>query len=150
MLPGRTTQALVQGITQVNLVTWPDLSPFINEANELVTEYCVNIPAAQTPPMSAYSDNRLQLIETNLAAHFYRSGPDNLTSSERADVVSQSLQHKVGFGFRYTPYGQAAVRLDTNGFLASLDNVTEVIELPKQGVGITYLGTPSPYFRSRW
>lgn len=138
-LPGRTTVDLVKGIVEVDDDTWPDITPFIDLANELTTEICVDRPA-EANDTHPYNAHRLELIERYLSAHFYRAGPDPAVSSERAAVVSESLQHKIGFGLKNTAYGQQALRLDTKGGLASLDNATEKVLLPKGGVGVTYLG----------
>lgn len=126
----RTTPSQVEGIIEVDSDTWPDITPFIEIANDLVTEKCT---------ASGYTDARLELIERWLSAHFYAIA-DPRTTSERADTVGESFQHKIGLGFALTHYGQQAMLLDTKGNLASLNNVAKEIKLPKN-FGVTYLGT---------
>lgn len=133
MIPGRTTAEKIQGIVEWDSDTWPSLDPFIDIANELVTERCTN---------SGYSADRLEKIERWLAAHFYASAPDPRTSMERAGTVSQMFQFKIGMGFKGTQYGMTAMRLDTAGNLASLDNTMDTVKVPIGGVGIRYLGIP--------
>lgn len=105
----RTTDELVAGIIEVN-VSIP-LTPFIFPANELVTEVCV--PAA-------YTDERLELIERFLAAHFYTLR-DPRTTDEKAGSVSATYQSKVDLFLSTSHYGQTAMVLDTAGGLAKLN-----------------------------
>ena len=126
----RTTSAEVQEIVDVE--SGVDLEPFIIAANELVTECCAG---------QDYSDTRLAEIERWLAAHFYCIR-DARAVSERAGSVGQTLQSKVDLGFDVTHYGQMAMRLDTEGGLAALN---ERIKTGKRtGVSVTWLGTENP------
>lgn len=106
----RVTQEEVAGIIKVNLTKIPDLTPFIDAANLLVTDECAG---------SSYSDARLKQIELWLSAHFY-AVRDPRRSSEAASGVSQSLQSSVSLGFNVTHYGQQAMLLDTVGNLSRL------------------------------
>jgi len=106
---------------------------FIVPANELVTEFCTGTNG----PATAYTDERLELIERWLAAHFY-TNLDPRAVSEKADSVSARYQSKVDLGFDTSHYGQTAMRLDTNGGLTGLNTRT------KNGatkVGVAWLGT---------
>jgi hypothetical protein len=123
----RTTSAAVAGIIEVDSTI--SLTPFIEIANELVTECCDG---------AGYTDARLELIERWLAAHFY-SVRDQRASSETAGRVSESKQTKVDLGFNVTVHGQQALRLDTAGGLAALDKRT--LAGRKASVGVTWLGT---------
>lgn len=110
----RTTQEQVAGIVKVN-ATLGFMDAAILSANELVTEKCSE---------SGYSEGRLTLIETWLAAHFYAL-MDARRSSESAGKVSVSYQNKLGFNLALTHYGQQAMILDTEGNLARLNVDTE-------------------------
>jgi hypothetical protein len=134
MLPGRTTRSLVAGIIEVDLtIVQTDMSgldPFIDIANELVTECCTTTGATYLP-------YRLEMIERWLTAHFYAMR-DERPQMERAGPVAQTFQKVVDTGFEATLYGQQAIRLDTRGGLAAKNNKTKHMrDLP---VGIFHLG----------
>lgn len=137
MLPGRTTGAQIVAIieTDVTIVGsdsagYPGLDPFIDMANEMVTECC-------TLQGQGYSDNRLTMIETWLAAHYYALR-DPRVFSEKAGSVAQSFQATLALGLNNTTYGQQAMRIDTAGGLAAKENkVAKMLDLK---VGITWLG----------
>ena len=116
----RTTRAQVATIIELDSTLIPDddaLSPFVDVATELVTECCTG----DAGPDTAYSDTRLELIERWLTAHFY-AVRDPRVVSERAGSVSATYQSSIGLGFDTSHYGQTAMRLDTNGGLARLNN----------------------------
>jgi hypothetical protein len=126
----RTTTELVGGIVGVDDSI--SLTPFMNAANELVTEVC---------NYSGYSATRLQMIETWLSAHFYAMrDPGVAPVSERAGGVGANYQSQVGLGFDVTHYGQQAMRLDTHGGLAAL-NIK--INRGAQAPGMNWLGKAS-------
>lgn len=116
----RTTSALVEAIVEVDEDI--SLNPFIEAANALVTEICA--------PVTTYDAARLELIERWLSAHFYCIREERPVL-EKADVVSERAQSKVDLGFDVTHYGQMAMRLDTAGGLAALN------EEAKEGGGTT-------------
>ena len=124
----RTTDALVREIIEVDKKT-TDLTPFITPANELVTELCTN---------SGYSAERLELIERWLSAHFYAILAPR-AKEEKAGPVSQTLQSRVELGLNVTHYGQAAMRLDTKGNLASMD--IAATKGKARNITVTHLGT---------
>jgi hypothetical protein len=128
----RTTDALVGGVIEVDASI--TLTPFINVANELVTECCTGLA-------TEYTDARLILIETWLAAHFY-SVRDMRAVVEKAGPVSEHFQSKVDLGFDTSHYGQMAMRLDTQGGLTDLNEKTK--KGISHGVGVTWLGTEDP------
>ena len=105
----RTTSDNVKEIITVE--TAFDLTVFITAANELVTECCSG---------ASYSVARLELIERNLAAHFY-TNYDPRTISEKAGPVSEKFQSKIDLGISTSHYGQTAMLLDTAGGLAALN-----------------------------
>lgn len=109
----RVTQAEVGGIIALDLKTVPDITPFIDAANSLVTELLV-------APATTLDDARLKLVELWLSAHFFAIRIARATLQKAGDV-SQTLQSKVDLGFDVTHYGQMAMRLDTSGILARLN-----------------------------
>lgn len=134
----RTTKTLVANIIELDPEAVPNdaaMEGFILAANELVTECC----AGANGPSSSYSDARLELIERWLAAHFYTTRDPRL-ASEGAGGISVSYQSTVGFGFDASHYGQMAVRLDTNGGLARLN---EDMKKGKPRQAVHWLGTAS-------
>lgn len=126
----RTTQAAVEAIIEVDEDAVADLTPFIDAANELVTEICA--------PVATYTAARLELIERWLAAHFY-AVRDPRVASEGVKGVTASYQHRVGLHLAVTTYGQQAMLLDTNGGLAALSKRMEEGTVTPT-VGVTWLG----------
>jgi len=104
----RTTEAEIAQVIEIDATI--DMTPFMVVANELVTERCAD---------AGYTDYRLQLIETWLAAHFYAMR-DERASSEGAGGVSVSYLSSIGLGLKMTKQGQTAMLLDTAGGLAAL------------------------------
>lgn len=121
----RTTPALVRGIVEVDDDTWPSLSPFIEAANELVTEKCT---------ASGYDDSRLRRIETWLAAHFYCC-VDKRARQEQTGKVFETFESYVGNGLDLTAYGQQVKIFDTAGNLAALDNSLDKVTTTLPGGG---------------
>ena len=110
----RTTPAAVGLIIEVDESI--SLTPFIETANALVTECCSTV--------STYDATRLELIERWLSAHMY-TNRDMRSFEERAGDVSERKQSKVDLGFDTSHYGQMAMRLDTAGGLARLNESTK-------------------------
>lgn len=123
----RTTDTLVKGIIDVDSTI--SLAPFIDLANQLVTELCTN---------SGYASARLTTIETWLSAHFYALF-DQQVASEKAGKVSVNYQYQIGLVFMQTKYGQSAMVADTAGNLAQLSKQIEDGE--SASVSLTWLGT---------
>lgn len=117
----RTTALLVGKIVEVD-PTITDLSPFIDSANELVTEVCTS--AQNEDGSDFYTATRLELIERWLAAHFYKIR-DQLLQSEQTGPVQASYGMKLALNLAVTTYGQQAMLLDTFGGLAQLNKATE-------------------------
>jgi hypothetical protein len=136
-MPFRTTADLVAGVVQVD--DDADLTPFIQAANELVTELCAPIKKAGGSPF--YSTLRLQLIETWLAAHFYAAW-DQPVTFESISTIQSSYWAKPGLGLDETFPGQQVKRLDTALALASLDNLAN--KTTRTRIRITYLGKCTP------
>ncbi len=149
--PGRTNPTAVAGIVEVDSATWPDITPFIDAANELVTEVCTGplypqqvLSLGQSPRcgVGGYSDVRLELIERWLAAHFYKIADQAVSKEEvggGGGSVGQSYQFRLGLNFNSTMYGQQVLMLDTRGGFAFLQKRIE--KGRKQfTIGVTYLG----------
>lgn len=107
----RTTSTAVGEIIDVdsNIL----VSPFIEAANAIVTKQCTD---------TDFTAAELELIERWLAAHFYAIR-DPRRLSDRASVVSKTIESKVDLGFDVTRYGQMAMRLDWSGALAALNEM---------------------------
>jgi hypothetical protein len=137
-VPYRTTAQEVSELLGEDVATVQDV--FLLSANEMVTELCV--------PMG-YTDVRLELIERYLAAHFYTVENTRADMEGIAGGPSEHLQGKTEEGLRSSLYGQAAMRLDTKGALAVMDNGQLKYAKPPaavagKGVGILYVGQPNP------
>ncbi len=107
----RTTQDQVKKIIEYDAKSVPDVLPFIEVANFLVSTHC--------EPEGA-SEIELELVERWLSAHFYHLRIMEV-ASESAGPVSQTNQYKVDLGFQVTRYGQQAIRIDSSGKLKQLD-----------------------------
>lgn len=121
----RTTESNVAAIIEVDVTI--SLVPFMTVANALVTELCLD---------SGYDDERLELIERWLAAHFY-TNRDPRPVSEAAGPVSTTYQSAVALNLNTSHYGQTAMLLDTAGSLKTLNN-----SKGKKTVGVHWLGKP--------
>jgi len=118
----RTTPELVAGIIEVDgSIT---LDPFILAASVLVDDIAEK---------SGHSSDRLQLIETWLAAHFY-TVRDPRPTSERASTIEVRYQSAVDLNLNTSHYGQMAMTLDTSGQLRA-------ISAGKRKPSVTWLGT---------
>lgn len=92
------------------------MEAFILPASLMVDEACTG----DNGPTVAYDDDTLELIERWLTAHLY-TNRDPRTVNEKAGSVGAAFQSKVDLGFDTSHYGQTAMRLDTNGGLATLN-----------------------------
>lgn len=128
-MPNRATPQDVRSILTFDS-SIANLSPFIDMANELVTELCL--------PVAAYSDRRLKQIETLLAAHFICIRDPRYTS-EHIGQASVTYQAHIGPNLELTPYGMQAQVLDTNGSLAWIDK--HISQGKRAKPGIVWLGT---------
>ena len=128
----RTTSVLVEGIIENSeSIT---LTPFIEAANLLVTQYCTDLT-------EDYTSDELEKIETWLAAHVFTIR-DMRAEYEKAGDVSEKKQSKVDLGFDTSHYGQMAMRLDYHGGLAKLNE-----EAKKGAVNLfvgLWMGTEKP------
>lgn len=128
-MPIRTTEAEVEAIIAVESTA--DLTPFIAAASALVDT------VVEQDTDGALTDERLLLIETWLAAHFYTVF-DPRPTLERAGTVEVSYQSKVGLYLATSHYGQMAMTLDTTGTLRKL---SETGVPTKLSLSVTWLGS---------
>ena len=124
----RTTESAVEAI--ISVADADDLEPFIEVANAIVTDNCSD---------SDYTDATLELIERWLSAHCYTVFKGR-AFRERADDVEQTKQSKVDLGFDTSHYGQTAMRIDSAGNLARLNDATKKGILTG-AVSVSYMGT---------
>lgn len=136
MLPGRCSPTDVAGVIETDPAvvgsSLNGLNPFINIANEMVTECC-------TFQGQGYSASRLAVIETWVAAHFY-AVRDPRPVTEQLGAARQTLQKVVDIGLDATQWGQTAMRIDTYGGLAAKNN--KAGRMRDFHLGIFHLGTP--------
>lgn len=133
----RTTADAVKKICPLKKKS-DDLYPFIEVANHLVTNVCVN-------DTSDYTDATLEMIERWLAAHFYCI-LRNQRRFESAGRVQQALDSKVDLGLRQTRYGDQALMIDYAGNLALLDNALKTSKktLGAYAISVKWLGVEFP------
>lgn len=123
----RTSEAEVKAIVETDVTI--SLTPFLAVAASLV-----DVIAEQS---ASPDEDRLTLIETWLAAHFYCQR-DVRSKVEKAGPVSQEYESIVALGLNNTRYGQMAVILDTSGYLSSLLGATA--GRPRRTVGVYWAG----------
>ncbi len=107
----RTTPEAVAKIIEVDtsLRSLADiLEPFIETASQVVTDVCGG---------SGYTDEKFELIERWLAAHFYGCFDPQL-QGETAGPVTATYFWKTGYVLNQTRQGQQAMLIDTDGSLA--------------------------------
>jgi len=93
----------------------PDLTPFIDSANALVSRVAT---CAETKG-ETLSSTELALIELWLAAHFYCI--TDRTYAEKKTLDSSAKFHgKTDKGLDFTPYGQTAKDMDPTGCLVEI------------------------------
>jgi hypothetical protein len=126
--PYRATEAMVKNIIDFD-PSIENLLPFIDAANQLVTELCA--------PVSTYDVRRLTTIECYLAAHFLAIR-DPRYVSETIGAASATYMQQTGPNLGLTPYGQTVRVLDTSGGISRID--FHVAQGKRSTVGITWLG----------
>lgn len=129
----RTSREKVRSIIEVDDDEVPDLDPFIETANNLVTDVCTG---------SGYTNAKLELIERWLSAHFYAIRDPRMTTKEsrgQLGGIRQQFESKVDLGLNLTRYGQQAVILDSAGNLKQLESSSKQRKIKK----MFWLGTPS-------
>lgn len=116
----RTTASQVQGVLQDDFGlrddgTTPDVTPYIDSANVVVTR--VNTCAGDKG--ITLSDAELELIERWLAAHLYAVS-DKPLASKSSGGASGSFHGQTGMKLEATLYGQHAMLVDYSGCLAAI------------------------------
>ncbi len=115
----RTTPSLVKGIllrdydTRLN----PDLQPFIDYANLLVTR--VNTVATENG--YTLGTDLLEMLERYLAAHSYCMS-DQTFAVKKTLSSSATMHGKTGMKLEATKYGQQALTLDYSGSLDEMNS----------------------------
>jgi len=125
----RVTDEEVRGIIEATEDEIFSLNPFIDAANQLVTDLCSG---------DSYSAAKLRLIELWLAAHFYAVRSPRPSEEGAAGGVSVKFQGQTAMHLEATIYGQQAMLLDTAGNLAALNSG---LKSGKRTIGITWLGS---------
>ncbi len=100
----------------IKLSIGDSFDPFIEAAGQLVGDVCLN---------SGYTDDKLELIERWLSAHFYAIYKRRRSSEKAGDVAQTFDPFQHGLFFNNTLYGQMAAALDTAGNLAILQRNLE-------------------------
>lgn len=139
----RTTTELVAGIIEVDEAI--SLTPFISAAASLVdriSDYAVKNDLLSDGPNSDDKTRyeKLQEIETFLAAHFYTLR-DPRSVSEGAGGVSVSYQSDVSLRLFTSHYGQMACVLDETGILELINSGKKRQEARLSWMGKTTLET---------
>jgi hypothetical protein len=101
----RTSSLAVEAI--IDVVSGDDVMPFIEVANDVVTNVCGT---------AGYTATTLELIERWLAAHFYAIRFPRATSQSMG--ASESYSNVLGKALDQTTYGQQAKAIDYKGTLA--------------------------------
>jgi hypothetical protein len=139
----RTSAALVAAICEVDEEI--PLNPFIDFASTLTdrVERAAEEDELLTDDPETDGKTRaqkLQQIETLLAAHFYSALRDMRAVNEKAGSVGAQYQSAVTYRLMLTHYGQMAMTLDETGVL-------EAVNLGKgkaRTIGVTWVGkTPT-------
>lgn len=130
----RTTADAVREIIEVDELIL-SLDVFLTLANELTTEFCVDVD-----PSPGYTTTRLALIEQLLAAHFYTMR-DPRINNERAGSVGASYQFNTGLFLQNSVHGQNALAMDTAGGLARYDARLQDAGKVVPDIGVTWLGS---------
>lgn len=108
------------------------VTSFIDTANVMVTKHCVD---------DAFTVTELELIERYLAAFLYCVSHPRDTS-ETADGIGSSKQHREDLGLDANEFGQMVKRLDWSGALSSLDNAAK--KGLRRSVTVSWAGKPNP------
>lgn len=136
----RTTAELVAGIIEVDESI--SLVPFISAASSLVDRIRDKSSDMEPPVLQdgeesgdKTRDEKLQEIETFLAAHFYTLR-DPRATQEVAGPVQATYQSKVDLRLFTSHYGQMAAALDETGLLEQINTGKQ----KARRVGVSYVG----------
>lgn len=109
----RTTEIAVRGIVDNDSTI--SMTPFVAMANSLTNR----LEVLDNADENILDDTTLELIERNLAAHFYQL-KDRELASKSTGGASGSRVSQTGMGLQGTWHGQAAIDLDYSGKLAQI------------------------------
>lgn len=131
-MPRTSTQA-VEGI--IEYISGVSLVPFVAMANSLTNWLDSNDTDGEL------DDATLELIERNLAAHFYQANRDRNFSSKQTQNASGVFQGLTTMGLMSTDPGQTACTLDTTGLLAARN--ADMLSGKRRKPVLGWLGTTS-------
>jgi hypothetical protein len=123
----RTTSEQVRALGQI--ADSVNVIPYI----EMATEFVTQLAACD----KSLTSSRLELIERNLACHFaFTSGVPTAASVSSKSIGGASTSYNrmpAGNGLQGSPYGLAALQLDTKRCLVGImDGPVEIIWLGKK------------------
>jgi len=110
-MANRVNRAEVEEIIEIDPAI-TSIDAFITAANIIINQECTD-PSLGTA--------QLKEIERWLSAHMVAIR-DMRKDTEKADVVMDKNQYKLGLNLQVTMYGQQAMMLDTSGALTALSN----------------------------
>jgi len=113
-MPIRTNTEDVRDIIDTDVSDLQIENTYIPMANNVVEDDIVG--------EGSLSDDRLAIIEKNLAAHFIRVTRDRQLESFSQESTSGTFTGEFGDGFNSTTYGQVAVELDSTDSLKDTDS----------------------------
>jgi len=128
----RTTEIQVKEIIEED-VTFK-LQPFIDAASILVDKM---VASTDTDYNETTDAAQLEMIERWLSAHFYAIAVPRV-ASEKAAVVAQSNQYKLGLNLAVTMYGQQAMMIDDSQYLANKNKAA--VDGSRTKVGVIWAG----------
>lgn len=123
-----TTSAAVAKIIDYDTTLIPSLTPFIDDAADLVNEVIG----------TSLSDTMKEKVERYLAAHFIAI-TDPRIKAEQVKTLRNEYQVKLSDGLGITHYGTLAMTMDTSGKLSAWNQ--NVINGSLQTPSVTFLGT---------
>lgn len=123
-----TTSAAVAKIIDYDTTLIPSLTPFIDDAADLVNEVIG----------TSLSDTMKEKVERYLTAHFVAI-TDPRIKAEQVKTLRNEYQVKLSDGLGITHYGTMAMTMDTSGKLSAWNQ--NIINGSLQTPSITFLGT---------
>lgn len=135
----RTTEADVKERLGPNWNRRDKVTRPLKMANTLVTRLITY--GATLDPAVAVDDETAEVLEVDLAAHFYQV-MDRGYSSRSTDGASGSFDGKTEMYLDATLYGQTAKMLDPTGLLNDMNNEAKA-SIRVVDVGGVWLGTPA-------
>jgi hypothetical protein len=128
----RATLAAMQSIMGPQLPAGTDVSQYIIAANLIVNNVVV--------PHGTYYDDTLTAMENWLACHFAATVLAPMVENQAGKARVRYEEGRVGFGLNRTRYGQMAMMIDANSYLAALDNYQR--QATQRRVHVGWLGVP--------